>query len=141
MLANGIDRLTGWSDNERVAFMSGTTKGLLRGAFLGLVVGVVAIASFPVITAAVLGNAVLLGGAAVGAAAFGMYEGQKSLDSYLYGQKKRLSDSIAERSGAVPREQPPIKTPNEIEAEQQGKSTFFQDSVKKSRESSAGINR
>lgn len=96
-LANTWDRVTAPFKGDRVVFGRATLFGVMRGSVLGAVVGILGIIAAPA-----LGAGFFLAATAVGGAVAGVKDGQNKLESHWRRQNHQLSDTIAEKTGAVP---------------------------------------
>lgn len=97
-LANTWDRVTAPFEGDRTVFGKATIFGILRGAALGAVVGVLGIVAAP----ATLGAGFFLAAAAVGGTVAAVKDGQTKLEHHWRKQNHHFSDTIAEKTGAVP---------------------------------------
>jgi hypothetical protein len=98
--ANTVDRVTPDGTDKVIPFLGGALRGALQGAVLGLVAGCV-LAAVGIISAPA---GAVYGAMAIGAVMFGGYHAIKSVVDYGKHPNRKLSDHIAEVSGAVPRE-------------------------------------
>lgn len=97
-VANTLDRIKAPFDSDRTVFAGATAFGLMRGAVLGGMIGVLGIVAAP----AALGGGFLALAAATGAAITGIKDGQEKLERHWSTPHHQLSDTIAQKSGAVP---------------------------------------
>jgi hypothetical protein len=98
-VANSIDILTAWADDNRVIFMGATAAGFARGAAYGVVAGVLAAGLLPLGAAA---TPVFLTLVAAGAVGYGLYDGQHELENHLNARNPRMSDDTAKLFGTIP---------------------------------------
>ncbi len=118
--ANFLDKRDAWMDDKNEVFKDGLAHGAFRGAEYGFVAGLAAIAllASASVLAPGLGALVVLGCMAAGSIGFAIYDSQTQLDENLQNGKKKLSDTVAEKSGAVPhKEIYPIQDAHKLMAE------------------------
>ncbi len=97
-IANTWDKVTQPFKSDRTVFAGATAFGLLRGAALGLVAGMLAVAVFPPLA----GAGAIFGAMAAGAVIAGVKDGQMAVERNDSAPNRPLSDQIAEKMGAIP---------------------------------------
>lgn len=105
--ANTLDELTEPFDNKENIFVGMTASGAVRGAFYGVAVTSLAVACFSIPAVLVLPLCAFC--MAIGAAGYGMIDGQTELELQQNHNAEKLSDHIARESGAVPSKLQEIK--------------------------------
>jgi hypothetical protein len=125
-IANSVDYLTGWADDNRTIFLGATAAGLIRGAVYGLLATIFIAAIIPLHAAAI---PLLLTLVTIGAAGYGVYDGQKALEKHVIQDNHRFTDTIAEKTGAVPTHTLHVTTSPEETLKASGRDPSFEKRV------------
>jgi hypothetical protein len=96
-VANTWDRVSAPFKHDHAIFGSTTTYGVIRGAIIGGIIGIVALAEMGVVALPFFFAA-----ATVGAVIAGARYGQNALERHWNKKNHQFADTVAEISGAVP---------------------------------------
>ncbi len=118
-IRNGVDRITGWADDDRALFLGATSAGLVRGALYGASIAIFALAVFNPVSAVIL--PLFFGSTIACALAYGIYDGQAKLEDHAnYEAKKVASTAVAGKELQSPGQQPQTQKQANAAAENPG---------------------